>query len=114
MVCFCFWSTNNKLTTGITFSLHGGNGSRSSDDKIKKTDPQKKLVHGTAFQKSVVGIDSLGDALERVHFTWDTDEVGGDETNNSDHSSASVTKFAFTEPRHEWAVSFRKLQLSKN
>jgi len=91
--------------------LHGGNSCWSSDDHVKKTNPQKKLVHRTTVQKSIMGIDSLGDRLERVHFSWKTEKVSGDETNNSDHGSASMAKFALTEPGQEWFVSLRELEL---
>ena len=100
------------LTSSLTFSIHGSNSSRSSDDQIEKTDPQKKLVHGSIVQKSIVGINGLGDALEGVHFSWDADEVGGDETNDGDHGSTSMTEFTLTEPWHEWLVGLGKVQLS--
>mmetsp|Transcript_32179 Transcript_32179/g.78187 ORF Transcript_32179/g.78187 Transcript_32179/m.78187 type:complete len:191 (-) Transcript_32179:368-940(-) len=100
-----------SVVTSFTFSVHGGNSGRGGDDHIEKTDPQKKLVHGSTVQKSIVGINSLGDALERVHFSWDAEEVRGNETDDGNHGSASVTKFTLTEPWKEGRVGLGKLQL---
>jgi len=107
----CEQEQEQQLTTGFTFSVHGGNSGRGGDDQIEKTNPQKKLVHGSIVQKSIVGINSLGDALERVHFTWDAEEVCGNETNDGNHGSASVTKFGLAEPWKEWSVGLGKVQL---
>jgi hypothetical protein len=98
-------------TTGFTLSLHGSSGGRASEEEVEKTNPQKKLVHGSSLQKGIVGIDGLGDGLEGVHITRDANEVGGDETNDSQHSSASMADFSLLEPGKERFVGLRKLQL---
>ena len=97
--------------TGFTFSLHGGDRGGGRDDQIPKSNPKKQLAHGSGFQESIMGIHGLGDGLEGVHLTGDTDEIGGDETNHSQHGGTSVTDFALTEPWHEGFVCLTQLKL---
>ncbi len=99
------------LTTRFTLSLSHGLNSRSSDAKIKKSNPEKKVPHWSRGDKGIVGINSLGDGLEGEVVTWDTDEVGGDESHYSKHGCAAVTELALSEPSLEWLVSLREVQL---
>lgn len=58
-----------------------------------------------------MGINGVGDGLEGVQVSRDADKVGGDETNDSQHGSASVTELGLTEEGEEWLVGLSKLQL---
>lgn len=62
-------------------------------------------MHGS-LQKSIVSIDRLGDGLEAVGITGDTDEVGGDESDDGKHGSTAVTELGLTEEGDEGAVGF--------
>ena len=107
-------TTTRKLTTGYTVSVHRSNAGGTGNDNIPKTDPQQKLVHRTTLQESIVGINGVGDGFERVHISWNTVEVSGDETHNSQHSSAAVTDLRLTEPGHERSISLREFQLQNH
>jgi hypothetical protein len=43
--------------------------------------------------------------------TWDADEVGGNETNDSKHGSTSVTDLSFAEERNKRSIALREFQL---
>ncbi len=96
---------SESKVTGISLSLHcsldGGNGNNG----IEQTNEQKELVHGS-LQKNVVGVDRLGDGLEAVGISGDTDEVGSDESDNGEHGGTAVTELGFTEEGNEGAVGF--------
>mmetsp|Transcript_30754 Transcript_30754/g.52228 ORF Transcript_30754/g.52228 Transcript_30754/m.52228 type:complete len:219 (-) Transcript_30754:43-699(-) len=91
--------------SGISLSLHCGLDGRDGNNGIEQSDEQKELVHG-ALQKNVVGIDRLGDGLETVGISGDTDKVGGDESDDGEHGGTAVTELGFTEEGYEGAVGF--------
>lgn len=62
-------------------------------------------MHGP-LQKNIVCVDRLGDGLEAVGITGDTDEVGGDESDDGKHGRAAVTELGLTEEGDEGAVGF--------
>jgi hypothetical protein len=96
--------------TGFSVSILGGNNSGSSDNKVEKSNKEKKLEHGSISQESIVGINSLGDGFERIHFSWKSDKVGGNESNNRQHGGSSVTKFGLAEERKERFISLSELE----
>ena len=53
-----------------------------------------------------MGINSLGDGLEAVGITGETDEVGSDESDDGEHGGTAVTELCFTEEGHKGAVGF--------
>jgi hypothetical protein len=102
---------HDERTTGITFSgIHGLNGG-VRDENIKETDPEKELVHGTRLDKDIVSIHGLGDGLERVHVSWDTDKVSGHKSHNGEHGGTAMTQFGFPEKAHKWRVTLGQVQL---
>ena len=71
--------------TGISLAIHGCGTGRCGDDKIEETDPHEKLDHRSLFDQDVVSANGLRDRVEAVHFTGDAKEIGGDESDNSQH-----------------------------
>jgi hypothetical protein len=57
-----------------------------------------------------VCINCLGDGLEAVCITGDTDKVGSDKPNNGKHGSTTVTDLGLTEEGDEWTVGFGKTE----
>mmetsp|Transcript_742 Transcript_742/g.991 ORF Transcript_742/g.991 Transcript_742/m.991 type:complete len:224 (-) Transcript_742:18-689(-) len=96
---------SKSKVTGISLSLHCGLDGGNGNNSIEQTNEQKELVHGS-LQKNVVGIDCLGDGLEAVGISGDTDKVGGDESDNGEHGGTAVTELGFTEEGDEGTVGF--------
>ena len=96
---------SESKVTSVSLSLHCGLDGGDGNNGIEQTDEQKELVHGS-LQKNVVGINSLGDGLEAVGITGETDEVGSDESDDGEHGGTAVTELGFTEEWHQGAVGF--------
>ena len=101
---------SEKLTTGLTLSLVGGNDGGGSNQKVDEANPEEELVHGAGLEEGVVGIDGLGDGLERVHLSGDADEVGGDEAHDGEHGGAAVLDLGLTEPGEEGLVGLGQVE----
>lgn len=100
---------SESKVTGISLSLHCGLDGGNGNNSIEQTNEQKELVHGS-LQKHVVGINSLGDGLEAVGISGDTDKVGGDESDDGEHGGTAVTELGLTEEGDEGAVGFGKAE----
>ena len=97
--------------TRFTFSLSKSLNGRGGDKEVEKTNPKKKLVHRTSLQESIVGINCLGDGLERVHLTRKTNEVSCDKSHNCKHCSTTMTDLSLTEEGKERRVGLRQFKL---
>ena len=96
---------SESKVTSLSLSLHCGLDGGNGNNSVEQTNEQKELVH-RSLQKNVVGINSLGDGLEAVGITGETDKVGSDESDNGEHGGTAVTELGFTEEGYEGAVGF--------